>query len=194
MNITFKFLAKSSLLLAIFSGAATPLSAEDINKTLKMEGVTFQVKATDEGSLNKLTVTPKGLSKENRPVSRNIEGTVTGVEVADLNGNGSPEIYLFVSGVGSGSYSSVIAFATNQNKSMTQIHFPEVDPKNRIYRGYMGHDRFRIEGHYLIRRFPLYKKNDPNCCPSGGYREVYYRLVPGEAMWQLKAVKSVDEK
>jgi hypothetical protein len=56
----------------------------------------------------------------------------------------------------------------------------------------MGHDRYAIEDGYLTRRFPVYKNGDPNCCPSGGERILYYTLVPGEAAWQLKLVKSKE--
>jgi len=161
-----------------------------IDKTLELGGVRFHVTATDEGSLNKLTVTPKGLQEDTRPVTQEIEGSVSGMEVADLNHDGSPELYIFVTSAGSGSYGKLVAFSVNKMKSMSDIYLPELDPKSKAARGYMGHDRFSIERGHLVRSFPLYKKGDPNCCPSGGTRKLYYRLVPGEAGWQLKLVKS----
>jgi hypothetical protein len=54
----------------------------------------------------------------------------------------------------------------------------------------MGHDRFSIEKAHLVRTFPIYEKDDPNCCPSGGIRKLYYRLLPGEATWQLRLVRN----
>ncbi len=44
----------------------------------------------------------------------------------------------------------------------------------------------------FVRRFPVYKEGDANCCPEGGIRQLQYKLVPGEATWQLKLVKSTD--
>ena len=184
-------LGGSLVLIAALSHIVT---AKAIDTRIEEGTILFHVRATDRGSINRLTITPRGLSEENRPVTMEIEGIVTDVKSADLNGDGSPELYIFVSGAGSGSYGDVVAFAVNRKKSMSRIHFPEVDPNDKSFQGYMGHDEFRIEKGYLVRRFPLYRTDDPNCCPGGGHREIYYRLVPGEAMWQLKAVKTVESE
>jgi hypothetical protein len=44
----------------------------------------------------------------------------------------------------------------------------------------------------LVRRFPVYRSGDSNAKPTGGTRQVTYKLVPGEAMWQLKPVRSTQ--
>ena len=44
----------------------------------------------------------------------------------------------------------------------------------------------------LVRRFPLYNRGDSNAKPTGGIRQVTYKLVPGEAIWQLKPVGSIQ--
>jgi len=170
--------------------ALLPLSAAGIDKTLKLDGIAFHVQATDSGSLNKLTVTPEGLTEVNHPETREIEGSVTDMKVADLNKDGSPELYIFVTSAGSGSYGTLVAYSVNKKRSMNDITLPELDPKSKEARGYMGHDRFTLSDSYLIRSFPVYKKNDPNCCPSGGKRKLYYKLIPGEAGWLLKLEKS----
>jgi len=161
---------------------------------LKLEGISFHVKATNEGSLNQLTIIPAGLSISNPILKSEIDGSVTSAEIADLNDDGSPEIYIFVTSAGSGSYGSVIAWSSNKNKSITPITFPELDPKSKESKGYMGHDNFAIKDGFLVRSFPVYGDNDPNCCPTGGTRELYYELVPGEAAWQLKLAKSKEIK
>ena len=161
-----------------------------IDKTFKLNGIGFQITTTGQGSINRLTVTPAGLREGNDPVTLEIDGTVVGMETADLNRDGSPELYIFISSAGSGSYGRLVAFSVNRMSSMSGIHLEELDPKARELRGYMGHDRFELTDKYLIRIFPIYKKEDPNCCPSGGTRRIYYELVPGEAVWQLKRVKS----
>jgi len=175
---------------ALGLSALLPLSAAGIDKTLKLDGIAFHVQATDSGSLNKLTVTPEGLTEVNRPETREIEGSVTDMKVADLNKDGSPELYIFVTSAGSGSYGTLVAYSVNKKRSMSDITLPELDPKSKEAQGYMGHDRFTLTDSYLVRSFPLYKKNDPNCCPSGGERKLYYKLVPGEAGWLLKLEKS----
>jgi hypothetical protein len=54
----------------------------------------------------------------------------------------------------------------------------------------MGHDQYAVVETRLVRRFPVYRPGDSNASPTGGTRQVSYKLVPGEAMWQLRPVNS----
>jgi len=160
------------------------------DKVLKLEGITFHVQATNEGSLNQLTITPSGLSIDNSVIKQEIDGSVTGAEVADLNSDGSPEIYVYVNSAGSGSYGSLVAYAANNKKSISEIYLAPLENDKKNAAGYMGHDEFAVVENSLARRFPVYKKEDSNANPTGGMRQLQYKLVPGEAVWQLKLVKS----
>jgi hypothetical protein len=111
---------------------------------------------------------------------------ISDVFVADLDGNGFDEIYIVTSASGSGSYGSVLGFASNDDKSLSMIHFSAMQKGDAHFEGYMGHDTFRIEGQKLIRHFPIYNKGDTNGNPTGGRRKLVYGLVPGEAGWQLR--------
>ncbi len=159
-------------------------------KTLSSDGITFKVVTTGEGSLRQLTITPSGLEIDNSPIKKEIEGTVTGVEIADINTDGSPEIYIYITSAGSGSYGSIVAYSANKKKSLSEIYLAPLadDKKNNV--GYMGHDEFKIIKSTLSRSFPVYKEGDANCCPKGGTRQLQYKLVAGEAGWQLKLLKS----
>jgi hypothetical protein len=53
-------------------------------------------------------------------------------------------------------------------------------------RGYQGHDEFAVVESVLARRFPIYRASGIDSRPSGAMRQLQYRLVPGEASWQLK--------
>ena len=165
-------------------------TSNGFDKVLKLEGITFHVQATNEGSLNQLTIIPSGLSISNDVIKQEIDGSVTGAEIADLNSDGSPEIYVYVTSAGSGSYGSLVAYSANHKKSLSGIYLPplEDDKKNSV--GYMGHDEFTIIENSFARRFPVYNEGDANCCPKGGTRQLQYKLVPGEATWQLKLVNS----
>ena len=44
------------------------------------------------------------------------DGTITGMEIDDMDANGFPEIYVYVTSAGSGSYGSLIAYASNRIK------------------------------------------------------------------------------
>ena len=181
---------KNIALLSTFLVVSLSANQPNFDKVFKLQGITFHVQATNEGSLNQLTITPSGLEIVNRVIKQEIDGSVTGAEVADINVDGSPEIYVYVNSAGSGSYGSLVAYSANHKKSLSSIYLPplEDDKKNSV--GYMGHDEFTIIENSFVRRFPVYNEGDANCCPKGGIRQLQYKLIAGEASWQLKLVKS----
>ncbi len=174
----------------------TTLGAQEntaFNKTFTLKSITFHVSCPNDSSLSKLTIKTKGL-KFDDVLEKEIDGTVSEAKVADLNSDGAPEIYVFTTSAGSGSYGSVVAYSSNHNKSISEIYFPEMDPKNKAFKGYMGHDEFTLTRNRLVRHFPLYKEGDSNANPTGGTRQLEYKLVPGEATWQLKLLKTTEIK
>lgn len=115
---------------------------------------------------------------------------VSDIFLADLDGNGFDEIYIITTSAGSGSYGSLLGFASNRDKSLSMINFPEIQERDENFKGYMGHDTFKIENQKFVRTFPIYNEGDTNKNPTGGTRKLVYGLYPGEAMWQLKVEKS----
>ena len=115
---------------------------------------------------------------------------ISDVFIADLDANGFDEIYIITTSAGSGSYGTVLGFASNKDKSLSMINFPEMREGDEHFDGYMGHDTFKIEDQRLVRTFPIYNEGDTNQNPTGGTRKLLYGLFPGEAMWQLKIEKS----
>jgi len=182
------------LMGAILMSVSLHASQPSFDKVFKLQGITFHVQATNEGSLNQLTITPSGLEVVNRVIKQEIDGSVTGAEVADINADGSPEIYVYVNSAGSGSYGSLVAYSANNKKSLSGIYLTplEDDKKNSV--GYMGHDEFTVIENSLARRFPVYSEDDANCCPKGGTRQLEYKLFAGEASWQLKLLNSTTYK
>jgi hypothetical protein len=153
--------------------------------SLALHGVGFRVTCPNDGSRSTLTIVPSGLEIEAAPITRTVDGTVTGAEVADLDADGSPELYVYVTSAGSGSYGSLVAFATSGRKSLGEILQPPLPEGAAAAAGYRGHDRFEVAGDVLLRRFPVYRDGDSNAAPSGGTRRLRYRLVRGEAGWRL---------
>ena len=78
---------------------------------------------------------------------------ISDVFVADLDDNGFDEIYIITTSAGSGSYGSVLGFASNKDKSLSMIHFPKIRRGDEHFEGYMGHDTFKIESQKLVREF-----------------------------------------
>ena len=176
----------------LVSTAEEAAPAKGFDKKLTLQGLTFQVKCPNEGSINKLTITPSGLEGENKPIVVEVDGSVTGAEVEDLDANGFPEIYVYVSSAGSGSYGSLVAYAANKKKSLTEIFLPDLGEDKVNSKGYMGHDQFAVGEGSLLRRFPIYKAGDSNAKPSGKTRQLQYKLKAGEAGWLLKIDKTTE--
>ena len=177
----------SMTLRAENSDASQPFFAQMV-----LQGVTFQVESPNEGSINAVTVraeTPEGALG---PMEAEADGTITNVEVEDLNADGYPEIYVYVNSAGSGSYGSLIAYASNRNRSLSEIYLPPLEDDPDASKGYMGHDTFAVGEGALLRRFPVYREGDTNAEPSGGTRQVQYRLEAGEAGWRLVPYNVVD--
>jgi hypothetical protein len=154
--------------------------------------VTFIVTCDNDSSLNQLSIVPAGLELDNAAITQDVDGTVVGAEVADLDANGSPELYVYVRSAGSGSYGSLVAYAANKRKSLSGIYLPPVADNGTIAKGYMGHDEFAVVENRLVQRFPIYLDGDTNAKPTGGTRQVQYKLVPGEAGWRLAVDRVVE--
>ncbi len=159
-------------------------------KTLNLKGsdISFFIEVTGK----KMTVTPSGLKGDNKPITHTIDGFVNDAEIADLNSDGSPEIYIYTQSEGTGRFGNVIGYAVNNGKSVSQINFPNINDNKEAAEGYGGKDDFAIVENTLVRRFPVFKPEDANAAPSGGTKQIQYKLKPGEAAWQLVIDKIVS--
>jgi hypothetical protein len=166
--------------------APAPGAPAAFDRTFELQGVTFRVSCPNDSSMNRLTVVPSGLTEDNRAVTQEVDGIVTGAEVADVDSDGSPEIYVYVQSTGSGSYGSLAAWSASKRRSLSPIYLPPVSENPKVSKGYMGHDAFAVVENRLVQRFPVYRPGDTNASPTGGMRQLHHRLVPGEAGWILK--------
>jgi hypothetical protein len=98
---------------------------------------------------------------------------VTDVWLADLSGNGSPELIVACSSAGSGSYGSVDIYRYSGG-AMLRLEVSPLDGEQR--EGYMGHDRFFVEGDTLYRSHPIFLEGDVNAAPSGGAAQFRYSM------------------
>jgi hypothetical protein len=171
---------------------ADTIAASGFSKKLELQGFSFDIASANDGSVNQLSITPHGLVQQNDPVVVEIDGTVSGAEIADLDSNGFPEIYIYVTSVGSGSYGSLVGYAVNKGASMTEIYLPPVAEDAKHNHGYMGHDEFAVVEGTFVQRFPIYKDTDSNSQPTGGTRQLQYKLKAGEAGWLLKLAKVIE--
>ena len=175
---------------------ASPAKAKGIQSNASKEfktrtGKTIMISETHPlgQSLSSIKISTKDF-EYNYPEIYKERDPISDIFLSDLDINGFDEIYIITTSVGSGSYGTVLGFASNKDKSLSMINFPEIQEGDKNFVGYMGHDIFRIEGRTLVRTFPIYKQGDTNQNPTGRTRKLVYGLFPGEAMWQLKVEKS----
>lgn len=162
--------AESSDPAALRSEPTTPVS---FRKELNEGDHRFVVQTTGQGTQKQLTLRAEKSGRDLTTNTQVINGAVTDAVVTNLNDDKFPELLLFVSDAGSGSYGQVIGYEF-QNQGRRPLSMPELSPA--AAKGYQGNDAFRVEGRELLRSFPLYKPEDANCCPSGGIRTVRYTL------------------
>lgn len=144
--------------------------------------IRFDIMSTRMASNNTLRIMISGLENGPQTETAKVDGVVVSQQVADLNGDNAPELYIITTSDGSGSYGNIIAYSSNNNKSVSPIYLPDLN-----FKGYMGHDRFEVKEDRIERTFPVYNDDDPNCCPKGGKHTIVYKLVAGEAGWILRA-------
>jgi hypothetical protein len=162
------------------------------HKTLTLQNISFDIKTRGEGSISQLSIQPKGLEIDNQKNVLEIDGQVVNAEIEDLNSDGYPEVLIYTMSAGSGSYGNVIGYSVNNGKSISQIYFPELSDNKEASLGYMGHDEFAIVETSLVRRFPIYMDGDTNNKPTGGTRQIQYKLKDGEAS-RLFVVDKISE-
>lgn len=74
-------------------------------------------------------------------------------------------------------YGKLIRYSVNDGKSVSQVHLPEISGNKEVDIGYMGHDEMAIVENSFCQRFPIYKDGDSNANPTGGMRQIQYKLV-----------------
>ena len=168
------------------------VQAEPFFAQMVLQDVTFQVESPNDSSINQVAIRAEGPEGPIGQMEAEADGTITNVEIEDLNADGYPEMYVYVTSAGSGSYGSLIAYASNQNKSLSQIYLPSIEDDPAISKGYMGHDEFAVGEATFLRRFPIYKDGDINAQPTGGTRQIQYKLEAGEAGWILRQDRVVE--
>ncbi|MEO8960963.1 MAG: PliI family lysozyme inhibitor of I-type lysozyme [Ginsengibacter sp.] len=161
-------------------------------KMLSSQKISYEVSAMGSGSIQQLIVQPTGLTEINDKITLEIDGQVINAEIADLNSDGYPELLVYTTSAGSGSYGNVIGFSPNNGKSLSQIYFPNVADNSKANSGYMGHDEFGVVDNTLVQKFPIYKKGDINSNPRGGIRQIQYKLKDGEASRKFVLDKIVE--
>ncbi len=170
---------------------ASDSNAVSFQKKLTLQGITYDITCTGNGSTRNLTIVPTGFKGTVDKIAMTCD-PITNAEIEDLDKDGFPELLIYTQSAGSGSYGNVIGYSPNKGLSLSQIYFPELDKASPTMKGYMGHDEFAIVESTLVRRFKTYEGNDTNAKPTGKMRQIEYKLKEGEASKKFVMGKSTD--
>ncbi|WP_400191173.1 hypothetical protein [Hymenobacter sp. B81] len=160
------------------AASAVP-AAVSFQKELSRGDYTFAVQTLGSGSQRQLNLRAERLGRELAATTATIEGSVSDVVVANLNNDEYPELLVFVTDAGSGSYGQLLGYEF-LSRGRRNLVLPELE--GELAAGYLGHDSFRVDGRTLIRSFPLYRPDDPNSTPSGGTRTIEYVMPRKEGL------------
>ena len=124
-------------------------SSDTSNEYKTKTGKTIIISVTHQvgQSLSTIEITTKDF-EHNYPERYEDMDSISDVFLADLDGNGFDEIYIITRSAGAGG--TVLGFASNRDKSLSMINFPEIQERDKNFEGYMGHDTFKIENKNLM--------------------------------------------
>jgi len=169
-----------------------PAAAAPFDQRLELHGISFHVTSPNKLSDNTVRIVPSGLAIDNSPIDWEVPGVVTGAEVADLNVDRSPEIFVYVRGPAPEARGSLVALSANNRKSLSFITLPDLAQTRGATKGYRGHDELAVVEGTFVRRFPLFGKGGDPDAPTGKTRQLQYKLRKGEASWVLKLDKMLE--
>jgi hypothetical protein len=170
------------------AGAASQpaAAAGPFEQRLELLGIGFEVSSPNKSAGNTVRIVPSGLQIDNTPIEMEVAGQVVGAEVADLNVDRSPELYVYVRGPAPEQRGTLVAVSANNRKSLGFVNLPELSEHRGASTGYRGHDDMAVVEGRFVRRFPLYGKDGDAAMPTGRTRQLQYKLAKGEASWVLK--------
>ncbi|SHI41942.1 hypothetical protein SAMN04487911_10216 [Arenibacter nanhaiticus] len=161
-------------------------------KNLNYNNIGFEISSTGSGSIQELHIKPYGLTIDNQEILLDIDARVTQAEIGDLNADGFPELLIYTTSAGSGSYGDVIGYSVNGGKFLTPIYFPDISENENAKEGYMGHDQFSIIDNILVQRYKTYEVGDTNSNPTGNLRKIEYKLKDVGGSKQFVLDKIID--
>lgn len=143
--------------------------------------VTFIVESPN-AKRNYFTLNTEGMSVRNEETKVDVNGQVVRAQLADLNQDSYPEVYIFTRG--EGGIENVYAFASYRNRSYGQIYMAEAE-QYATKRGYQGGDTYELTETRLIRSFSLSEEGQR----TAESQTVEYALKKGETSYRLEPVE-----
>lgn len=183
-----------SFLILVFANVELKAQIRKIDTIMKLGNVGFKLVCTNKNEdKNYVTISPIGFSNGARDVSFEVKGRIRKAEVDDLNNDFFPDMVIYVYLNGTEDKGTVVGVSSVKNESFAAIAFPDIvdDPKLRT--GYKGFDTFMLMEGTLMRRFPVFTADSVGAQRTGMFRQIQYRVSPGErGMLTFKPVRSYE--
>lgn len=186
------FLLFACIMMAFATGVYS--QARKIDTTMKLGNIGFKLVCNNKNEdKNYVTVSPIGFGSGARDVSFEVKGRIRKAEVDDLNNDFYPDMVIYIYSSDPNEKGTVIGISSIKNESLAGIGFPDIvdDPKLRT--GYKGFDTFMLMEGTLMRRFPVYTADSVGAQRTGMYRQIQYKVAPGDrGMLSFKPVRSYE--
>jgi hypothetical protein len=185
-----------SLLIACFSfltlGAFAQTQLPKYDSTLKIGKVGYRISCINKSlDRNILNIRPLGFKTEAREVSLELKGRVTGSEIDDLNLDGFPDVIIYM--VDAAQKPNILCVSSKENESFMPIYFPDISNDALLSKGYRGFDEYKLVEGVLFRKFPVFDADTTIKEPTKKFRQIMYRVVPGDkGSLKFKAFKNFD--
>lgn len=168
--------------MAMPSVQAIPVD-QGFDERASMHGISFRVRCPNTSGVNSVEIIPSGLLVDNTVIIDRVDGRVIRIEVADLDVDQSPEIYIYIRPSEESSRTRLLAYASNRRKSLSSIYLPDLDPAQLSKISLGIHDEMAVVENRLVRRFPIDGKK---------MRQIQYRLDKGESGWRLQVDRVIE--
>lgn len=160
---------------------SAPPAQGPFEETLTEGPVTFIVESPNARP-NYFTLNTEGMSVRNEETRVDVNGTVVRAQLADLNQDSYPEVFIFTRS--DDGTEDVYAFASYRNRSYGQIYRAEAE-KYAALRGSGGGDTYELTETALLRRFTATQNGQR----TGDTQTVEYALKKGETSYRLEPVE-----
>jgi ribosomal protein S18 acetylase RimI-like enzyme len=160
---------------------SAPPATGSFEERLTAGPVTFIVESPNASS-NYFTLNTEGMSVRNEETKMEVDGAVVRAQLADLNQDSYPEVYIFTRS-DSGT-EEVYAFASYRNRSYGQIYMAEAENAAN-QRGREGVETFELTETALLQKIAASQSGQR----TGDTQTVTYALKQGETSYRLEPVE-----